>query len=164
MDGGSPHYDVYLCKDNRYVTIASGEPWFYANLCRALDLEQFAPYEFDKSKHPEVRAGFEAKFKTRSRDEWVDLLSKTDTCVGPMLTLDEVADNPQVRAREMIVELDAGDGRKVKQVGISFKFSDTPGAIRSLAPRTGQHTDEVLSTLGYSKSDITKWRAEGAIG
>jgi crotonobetainyl-CoA:carnitine CoA-transferase CaiB-like acyl-CoA transferase len=163
MDGGSPHYDVYLCKDNNYVTIASGEPWFYANLCRALDLEQFAPYEFDKAKHPEVRAAFEAKFKTRTRDEWVELLSQTDTCVGPMLALDEVADNPQVRAREMIVELDASDGRKVKQVGISFKFSDTPGSIRSLAPRTGQHTDEVLSSLGYSKSDIAKWRAEGAI-
>jgi len=163
MDGGTAHYNVYLCKDNKYVTIASGEPWFYANLCRALELEQYAPYEFDKSKQLEIRSAFEAKFKTRSRDEWVKLLSKTDTCVGPMLTVDEVADNPQVRAREMIVELEAPDGRKVKQVGISLKFSDTPASIRSLAPQTGQHTDEVLTGLGYSESEIAKWRADGAI-
>lgn len=163
MDGGTPNYNVYLCKDNKYVTIASGEPWFYANLCRALELEQYAPYEYDKSKFPEIRAAFEAKFKTRARDEWVVLLSKTDVCVGPMLTVDEVADNPQVRAREMIVELDAPGIGKVKQVGISIKLSETPGSIRSLAPRTGQHTDEVLAALGYSPSDIDRMRSEGAI-
>lgn len=163
FDGASPNYNVYLCKDGKYVTIASGEPWFYANLCRALELEQYAPYEYDSSKHPEMRLAFEEKFKTRTRDEWVELLSKTDVCVGPMLTLDEVASNPQVRAREMIVELEAPGVGKVKQVGISMKFSETPGSIRSLAPQTGQHTNEVLSELGYSQSDIERWRVEGAI-
>ena len=52
----------------------------------------------------------------------------------------------------MIVEVEAPDGEKVKQVGISVKLSETPGSIRSLAPKLGQHTDEILADLGYNKT------------
>jgi CoA:oxalate CoA-transferase len=80
-----------------------------------------------------------------------------------MLTLDEVPNDPQVLARKMIVELDTPEGGKVKQVGISVKLSDTPGTIRSLAPRLGQHTDEILADLGYEQEQIERWREEGSI-
>ena len=63
----------------------------------------------------------------------------------------------------MIVELDAPGGQKVKQVGISVKLSETPGSIRSLAPALGQHTDEVLTGLGYTLEQVAKWREEGAV-
>lgn len=163
LDGGIPHYNVYPTGDNKYVTIGSLEPWFYANLCHALELDQYAAHEFDSAKHAEIKKAFEAKFKTKTRDEWVEILSRTDVCVGPMLTLDEVADNPQVKARKMIVELDAPGIGKVKQVGISVKLSDTPGSVRSLPPQLGDNTDEVLGGLGYKPADIAKWREEGAI-
>jgi crotonobetainyl-CoA:carnitine CoA-transferase CaiB-like acyl-CoA transferase len=102
-------------------------------------------------------------FKTRTRDEWWELLTKADICVGRMLTLDELADDPQIRARNMIVEVETSTGEKVKQVGISVKLSETPGSIRTLAARLGQHTDEILGDLGYSPTDIARWREEGAI-
>ena len=89
------------------------------------------------------------------------MLTKNDICVGRMLTLDEVEHDPQIRARNMIVEVEAPSGEKVKQVGISVKLSETPGSIRSLAPKLGQHTDEILSDLGYNQHDIDRWRAEG---
>jgi crotonobetainyl-CoA:carnitine CoA-transferase CaiB-like acyl-CoA transferase len=91
------------------------------------------------------------------------VLTKNDICVGRMLTLDELERDPQIRARNMIVEVEAPTGEKVKQVGISVKLSETPGSIRSLAPKLGQHTDEILSDLGYNERDIERWRAEGAI-
>ena len=72
-------------------------------------------------------ACFTETFKTRTRDEWFEILSKSDICVGRMLTLDEVPNDPQVQARNMIVEVEGEGGRKFKQVGISAKFSDTPG-------------------------------------
>ncbi len=106
---------------------------------------------------------FAAIFKTRTRDEWFDYLSQSDICVGKMLTLDELEHDPQIRARNMIVEVETPTGEKVKQVGISIKLSDTPGSIRSLAPRLGQHTEEVLGELGYSQKDIERWREDGAI-
>ncbi len=80
---------------------------------------------------------FTEKFKTKTRDEWFDILTKLDICVGKMLTLDEVPDDPQVLARKMIVDVDTPDGGTVKQVGISVKLSETPGSIRSVAPEAG---------------------------
>jgi crotonobetainyl-CoA:carnitine CoA-transferase CaiB-like acyl-CoA transferase len=63
----------------------------------------------------------------------------------------------------MIVEVEHPDGGKIKQTGISVKLSDTPGQIRSLAPRTCQHTDEVLTELGYPTDEIKRLKKEGAI-
>jgi len=162
-DGGIPHYNVYLTKDDKYITIGSMEPWFFANLCRTLECEQFIPHEYDSSKRAEIHQYFTDKFRTKTRDEWFEILTKLDICVGKMYTLDEVPDDPQVRARKMVVELDTPEGGKVKQVGISVKLSDTPGSIRSLAPKLGEHTDEILADLGYQTAQIQRWREEGSI-
>jgi alpha-methylacyl-CoA racemase len=163
LDGGAPFYGVYRTRDDKWITIGSMEPWFYANLCRALEREDFIPHQYNREKQPEIRQFLEEKFLTRTREEWFDLLSKTDICAAPMLTLDEVEHNPQVKARNMIVEVEAPSGQKAKQVGISLKLSATPGSIRMLPPELGQHTDAILSELGYSQDSIDKWRREGAI-
>jgi crotonobetainyl-CoA:carnitine CoA-transferase CaiB-like acyl-CoA transferase len=163
LDGAIPNYNVYETKDGKIITIGSLEPWFFANLCRVLDREDLIEHEFNPDKRAEIATFFTDSFKAKTRDEWFELLSKTDICVGKMNTLDEVEHDPQVRARKMIVELDAPGGQKVKQVGISVKLSETPGSIRSLAPALGQHTDEVLSGLGYTLEQVAKWREEGAV-
>jgi len=163
LDGAIPNYNVYLTRDNKMITIGSLEPWFFANLCRALGREDLIAHEYNPAKRDEIRQFFTEAFKTKTRDEWFEILTRTDVCVGRMLTLDEVPDDPQVKARKMIVEVEAPGGQKVRQVGISAKLSDTPGSIRSLAPQLGQHTDEILGGLGYSKEQIQKWREEGAI-
>jgi crotonobetainyl-CoA:carnitine CoA-transferase CaiB-like acyl-CoA transferase len=162
-DGAAPYYNLYETKDGKIITIGSVEPWFYANLCRALGCEQYITDQHNHEKWTEMLEHFAAIFKTRTRDEWFDYLSQSDICVGKMLTLDELEHDPQIRARNMIVEVETPTGEKVKQVGISIKLSETPGSIRSLAPKLGQHTEEVLGELGYSKNDIERWRENGAI-
>ncbi|HYA35360.1 MAG TPA: CaiB/BaiF CoA-transferase family protein [Candidatus Binataceae bacterium] len=163
MDGAIPNYEAYRTADDKYITIGAIEPWFFANLCRALGCDEYIPYEFDASKRAEIRERFTRELRMKTRDEWFEILSKTDICVGRMLTLDEVGNDPHILARKMIVELDTPSGEKVKQVGISYKLSDTPGSIRSLAPTMGQHTNEVLTDLGYAMEQIERWREEGAI-
>jgi crotonobetainyl-CoA:carnitine CoA-transferase CaiB-like acyl-CoA transferase len=163
MDGGAPYYNLYETKDGKTITIGSVEPWFYANLCRAIGCEEYITDQNNHSKWTEMLERFATIFKTRTRDEWYDYLTQWDICVGKMLTLDELEHDPQIRARNMIVEVETPTGEKVKQVGISVKLSDTPGSIRSLASKLGQHTDEVLGGLGYAQSDIDRWRESGAI-
>ena len=163
LDGSAPYYNLYVTKDDKYITIGSVEPWFYSNLCRALGTEEFIQDEYNSARFDEIKARFAEIFKTKTRDEWWEVLTKNDICVGRMLTLDEVEHDPQIRARNMIVEVEAPTGEKIKQVGISVKLSDTPGSIRSLAPKLGEHTDEILNDLGYNQHDIERWRAEGAI-
>src|SRR5207249_544332 len=119
LDGAIPNYNVYLTKDDKFITIGALEPWFFANLCRALECEQFIPHEFDSSKRAEIHRHFTERFRSKTRDEWFQILSKTDICVGKMNTLDEVEHDPQVRARKMIVEVEAPGGQKVKQIGVS---------------------------------------------
>ena len=162
-DGAAPMYNMYETKDAKIITIASMEPWFYANLCKALGTEEYVKDEFNHAKWDEMRERFAQIFKTKTRDEWFDYLSKADITVGRMLTLDEIENDPQIRARNMIVEVTTPTGEKVKQVGISLKFSDTPGSIRSVAPTLGQHTDEICADLGCTQADLERWRSEGAI-
>jgi crotonobetainyl-CoA:carnitine CoA-transferase CaiB-like acyl-CoA transferase len=163
MDGAAPHYSRYSTRDGKVITIGSMEPWFFANLCRALGTEEFMADQNNKDRWPAMRARFTDVFKTKTRDEWFDLLTKADICVGKMLTLDELEHDPQIRARNMIVEVETPSGEKVKQVGIAMKLSETPGSIRSVAPQMGQHTDAILADLGYSPDDVSRWRADGAI-
>ena len=163
LDGGVPYYGVYRTKDDKWITIGSMEPWFYANLCRAMGLEDFIAHQYDRAKHAEMRRLLEGRFLTRTRDEWFEILSRTDICAAAMLTLDEVEHDPQVKARKMIVELDAPGGQKAQQVGVSVKLSHTPGTIRRLAPELGQHTDEILDELGYGEEQTQEWRRAGAV-
>jgi crotonobetainyl-CoA:carnitine CoA-transferase CaiB-like acyl-CoA transferase len=163
MDGAAPHYNRYTTKDGKVITIASMEPWFFANLCHALNCDEFLADQNNREKWPAIHQRFTELFKTRTRDEWFEHLSKSDICVGKMLTLDELEHDPQIKARNMIVEVETPTGEKVKQVGIAMKFSETPGSIRSVAPAMGQHTDAILADLGYTPQDVERWRADGAI-
>lgn len=164
LTGGWPAYNVYEAKDGKYVSIGCLEPWFYENLCRALGREDFIPHQgATGEKGEEIFSTFRQIFRTKTRDEWFDFLRQWDICVGKVYQLDELATDPQLVHRNMIVELDHPKFGKVKQAGISIKLSETPGSIRSLGPLLGQHTEEVLLDLGYTKERIEELRKQGAI-
>lgn len=162
--GGMPFYNIFETKDGKYVSLGALEPWFYQNLCKAVGREDFGPYEFDKGeKRDEIFAYFRETFRTKTRDEWVELLRQADVPAAPVYSLDEVPNDPQVKSRKMVVELDHPKLGKIKQAGISIKLSDTPGEVRSLAPMPGQHTDDILGELGYAKGAIEELRNSGAV-
>ena len=164
LDGGTHYYNVYETKDGKWLSIGSIEPWFYANLCKALDREDLLPCEFVEAEQRQIlKRTLSDVFKTRTRDEWFEILTRHDICVGKVYDLDETEHDPHLRAREMIIEVDDPEVGKVKQVGISVKLSETPGQIRFLAAPLGAHTEEVLTPLGYSQEKIAELRAAGAI-
>jgi crotonobetainyl-CoA:carnitine CoA-transferase CaiB-like acyl-CoA transferase len=153
--GASPLYDIYKTKDDKLITVAAHpEPHFFVNLCKVLRCEHLIPFHTDMKKAEEIRAAFKNAFLTRTRDEWFDLLMNADTAVGKVYGIDEVASDPQVLHREMVVEVEDPTEGRVRHVGIGIKLSETPGKIRTLAPRPGKDTKAILSELGFSEEEV----------
>jgi crotonobetainyl-CoA:carnitine CoA-transferase CaiB-like acyl-CoA transferase len=166
LGGSYPYYAVYETRDGKYLTIGCTEPWLWENFCKAInrpDFVKFArrPDQFVRAANAaEVacREEIEALIRTRTRDEWYDFLVKADVCVGKVYEPEEVVADPQVQARDMIVEMRHPVHGTVTQFGQPIKLSDTPGTIRSVAPYSGEHTDQVLGELGLREADIRSLR------
>jgi crotonobetainyl-CoA:carnitine CoA-transferase CaiB-like acyl-CoA transferase len=166
LGGSYPYYAVYETKDRKHLTIGCTEPWLWENFCKAInrpDFVKFArrPDQFVRAANPEevaCREEIEALIRTRTRDEWYDFLVKADVCVGKVYEPEEVVADPQVQARDMIVEMRHPVHGTVTQFGQPIKLSETPGTIRSVAPYSGEHTDRVLGELGLREPEIRSLR------
>lgn len=90
LTGGYACYDVYECGDGKSLTVAAIEGKFFANLCRELGLDSLSAHQYDDAKQGEIRTALRAAFGSKSRDEWVALLADKDTCVAPVLSIEEV--------------------------------------------------------------------------
>ena len=165
-------YTTYETEDGKLLSVGSSEPWLWRNLCEALgrpDLSSWSrgPEHLTRGPTAEetrVREELQGVFRQRGRDEWLAYLADKNVCVGPVNSLSEVFDDPQVRHRDMLVQYEDAEGNSGRQVGMGIKLSDTPGRFRYPAPRPGQHTDEVLSGLGYGEGDLKSLRQRRAAG
>ncbi|MDZ7729547.1 MAG: CaiB/BaiF CoA-transferase family protein [Dehalococcoidia bacterium] len=163
LNGAVPWYNTYLCSDDRWFSIGSIEPHFYEALCKVLGTEEYLDKQHDQSIYPEMQEKWASIFKTKTADEWMEIMSQHDICAAPVLEMDRVVTDPHNQARDMIVEVDSPVG-KVKQIGVGAKLSETPGQVRGTGPLTGEHTEEVLKGLGYDESKLAELREAGAIG
>jgi crotonobetainyl-CoA:carnitine CoA-transferase CaiB-like acyl-CoA transferase len=170
FDGSRPYYTTYECGDGKLLSIGSTEPHLWHNFCDAVDrpdlkAAQLMPGEGLRGPRPEQTAAKDevaALLRTRSRDEWYDVLTKADVCVGKVYDPHEVFEDPQVRHREMALEVDV-DGASALNPGVAIKLTGTPGGVRFPTPLPGAHTDEILESLGYSPSEIIAMRQRGAV-
>ena len=166
LGGSYPYYAVYETKDDKMLTIGCTEPWLWENFCKAIDRPHFVRYarkpdQFVRAANAEevqAREEIQAIMRTRNRDEWYERLVKADVCVGKVYEPEEMAADPQVHARDMIVDIEHPTYGKVRQFGVPIKLSDTPGQVRHVAPSAGEHTDAVLRELGLSDGDIRSLR------
>ena len=157
LNGGAPYYNVYQTKDGRYFSIAAIEPWFWENLCRALELEDLLPHQdATGAKKAEVEGALTRAFLTKTRDEWFELLQDANISVGKVYSLEEALDDAHARARGMVLEVEAPgipEGT-VRQVATPVHLSETPGEIRHLGSVTGQSTAEILEELGFDAAAV----------
>lgn len=157
LSGESAYYNLYPCKDGKYLSVGAFEPWFWAKLCGLLGLDELADRQQVEPGSAEAQdqiRKLREVFLTKDRDEWTELLMFEGTCATPVLSLDEVMADRNHRERGAILSgAKLGEGF-VDQVGILFRMSKTPGTIRTPAPEVGQHTRDVLGELGYAESEI----------
>lgn len=156
-------YQVYETKDGKYLTVGAIEEKFWATLCSRLGKEEWIPLQNIPEKQEEIIKEIGAIFLTKTQKEWLEFFEGAEVCLGPVHTLPEVFEDPQVQAREMVTEGIHPNGSSYKQLSPPLKLSATPGTIRSPAPAHGQHTEEVLRELGYSSAEITTLRDAGVV-
>jgi formyl-CoA transferase/CoA:oxalate CoA-transferase len=125
--------------------------------------ERFADPVARVANRDALTAELEAVLATRDVDEWVGLLNDAGIPAGPVLDLAQVFRDPQVRAREMLVELAHPEVGVFKTTGLPVKLSRTPGAIRRAPPLPGEHTDEVLREAGLPPDEIAALRRDGLV-
>jgi len=159
LDGGAHFYDTYETSDGQWVSIGSIEPQFYALLREKMGLED--PYwddQMNRDKWPEMTEKLAVVFKTKTRDEWCDIMEGTDICFAPILSIKETINHPHNKARDTVVEIDG-----VVQPNIAPRFSGTPSEIQGPVPSIGEHNDEALSDWGFSADDVAALRSAEAI-
>lgn len=158
-DGGAPYYQVYETADGKFITIGSIEPKFFRLLQDKIGFDaKFISSQFDRAAWPEAREALADIFRQRTRQEWIDLLEGTDVCFAPVLNMSEAQTHPQVVARSGYVDVSG-----VPQPAPAPRFSRTQGEARS-APKAGEHTQEILLSLGMSAEEIDRMMASGAAG
>jgi crotonobetainyl-CoA:carnitine CoA-transferase CaiB-like acyl-CoA transferase len=165
-------YTTYETKDGKLLSVGCTEPWLWENFCTALGRPDLAGY-YRRPEHLKrpptteehrVHDQLQMLFRQRTRDEWLAFLRDKNVCIGPVNTVAEVFNDPQVRHRQMLLEYHTSTQGPVRQAGIAVKLSDTPGQVQHLGPHLGQHTAEALVALGYSQDDVTQLRQNGVIG
>jgi formyl-CoA transferase len=110
----------------------------------------------------EIFASIEEWTKTKTKFEVMDILNKFDIPCGPILSMKEIAEEPSLRETGTIVEVDHPERGKYLTVGNPIKLSDSPTEVER-SPLLGEHTEQVLSQLGYSADQIALLRAEHVI-
>jgi alpha-methylacyl-CoA racemase len=159
LDTGAHFYDVYETSDGGYISIGSIEPQFYAELLRLSGLEgEELPHQMDRSQWPSLKEKVAGVFKTKTRDEWCELMEHTDVCFAPVLSLAEAPQHPHNVQRGTFVEENG-----VVQPAPAPRFSRTPATIQRPPAHAGQHTDEVLAQFGFDGDRIAKLREGGAV-
>jgi crotonobetainyl-CoA:carnitine CoA-transferase CaiB-like acyl-CoA transferase len=161
LNGAYPCYNVYATADDRWLSVACMEPWFWRNLCGVLGCEEYAEEQFNPEKFSEMFAFLRGKFREKTRDAWFAELKGQEICATPVYGLEEAMEDPHNRARGMIAEVAHPEYGKIPQIGVAPKFSATPGRVRTPAPKPGEHTEEVLREAGLSEAEVarlTAWR------
>ncbi len=153
FDGGSPFYQVYETKDNKYISVGSLEPQFYQLLMDKLNLGEDFKNQMDISKWPELIDKLENLFKSKTQNEWNDLLENTDVCYAPVLSINEAREHPHMKARNNFISIE-----DVVQPTPAPRFSKTNSETPKKAPKLGENNEEILLQLGYTDEDIKSFK------
>ena len=164
----SSPYGRFRARDG-FLNIAAGKEAMWERLARALghpewlEDERFASALQRVVNREELSGVIEAALAAADVAHWVDVLNDASVPAGPILDLEQVFRDPQVLARQMLVELPHPERGSFKTTGLPIKLSETPGRIVRRPPLHGEHTDEVLRECGLDEDEIASLRASGTV-
>lgn len=164
LNGGT-FYDCYETSDGRYLSVGGLEPQFFAQFCQALGHPEWAGkgLAMNEEIQTQLKQDIAGVMKSRTFDEWCAVFAELDSCTEPVLTFAEACEHPQIKARELLVDVPVSEGVTQTQLASPVKFSGTSPEYRHTGAALGAHTDEVLRDGGLSEEQIAELRKVGAI-
>ncbi len=168
MPGIAPT-NAYLCKDGKYALIAGNGDSIYKRLMEMIDRADLAndpklARNAGRAEHADlIDAAISIYTAQHSLDDVLTTMNAAGVPAGKSYDAADIANDPHYQARDMLLDATLADGSVVKVPGIVPKLSKTPGQITRPAPELGQHTTEVLDSLGISASQQADWKARGVI-
>jgi CoA:oxalate CoA-transferase len=163
-------YEVFDAADRPFV-LAVGNDQMWSKLCGLIGRNELVsdprfrtnPDRIKPENRKAIRQLLDNVFKTRSASVWVGLLRKEGIPAGLISKIEELGNDPQLRARNALVSVTHSKLGNIQVVAALPKLSATPASVRRAAPVLGEHTDQVLVELGYSKKQIVSMRSKGVI-
>ncbi len=164
LHGDFPFYNVYKTKDDKFLSVGIVEVKFWRVMCETLGREDLILKQFAQGEErEEVFIELQKEFSKKTQKEWNDIFKRLDACIMPVKSFAEASEDPQIKARNMVIEMDHPKFGKIKNIASPIKYSRTPLKVRELAPKVGQNTKMILTNLGYSDEDIRDFRKKGII-
>ncbi len=162
-------YETFRCKDG-YINLACGNDNMWRTFCKVVEHEEWPEdprflTNADRVQHRvELSEVLEPVIMQKTQQEWIGLLRQSGLPCGPIQTVGQVCEDPQILAREMVVPLEHPTAGPIKVTGIPLKLSDTPGEVHSPPPTLGQHTAEVLQEwLKINAADVDALQQSGVV-
>jgi crotonobetainyl-CoA:carnitine CoA-transferase CaiB-like acyl-CoA transferase len=162
-------FEAFPTKDG-YVVVVAQLPEDWRRFCEAAGKEEWATDERFRSlearleHYDEFVLEMNALMRSRTTEEWIELLDRHRVMCGPVNNIEQVVKDPHINEREMIVEVEHPRLGRLKVVGTPMRFSRTPCRIEKASPELGEHTDEILSAwAGFSKEEIQELKEAGVL-
>ena len=159
-------FSSFTAKDG-HIIVGAGNDRLWTKLCNILGKpELLTDPRFNtngnRTAHvKELTAILNEVFSTKTIEQWMEVLEAAELPCAPINTVDKIVNDPQIKARNMIVELEHPVAGHLKMAGVPVKMSVTPGAVERPAPLLGQHTAELLKEiLGWDEAETAKFFAE----
>jgi len=165
----NPTYRLYQGSDGQWFFVACGNQSFWAKLCTALDMRdfahdpRFASWLLRIQNSEALLPIIEKRFGEKPRAEWLEILAAHDIPSAPVKTIQEFMNDPGVRHQDMVHEYDHPDVGRLRVMGQPLAFAATPTRDPGPPPTLGQHTDQVLGELGYDATAVNDLRARKVV-
>jgi formyl-CoA transferase len=165
----TPTYRLYQAGDGQWFFLACGNQAFWAKLCKAIgrhemtDDPRFGSWLLRGDNRDALMPILEAAFATRSREEWLKILSEHDIPSAPVQSLQEFMRDPGVQHLKMTVQYEHPEVGALTLMGQPLRFSETQAPDAGPPPVLGQHTRAVLREVGYTDGDIADLHRRGVI-